>query len=151
MKIAIASDHRGVRMKEQIVRRLEELGNETLDLGPADENQVDYPDFAAEVAARISKGEVDRGILICGTGMGMCITANKFHRVRAVTCHDETTAEVSRRHNDSNVLCLSADLISESRLNHMLELWLHTEFEGGRHARRLQKIADIEQQQSSGC
>ncbi|MFV0442022.1 MAG: ribose 5-phosphate isomerase B [Planctomycetaceae bacterium] len=149
MKIAIASDHRGVRMKNQIDQRLKDLGHEVLDLGPADETQADYPDYAAEVASRIANGTVERGILICGTGMGMCIAANKFHGVRAVTCHDETTTEVSRRHNDSNILCLSADLISEKRLGHMLELWLTTEFEGGRHARRLQKIAEIEKQQSS--
>lgn len=150
MKVVIASDHRGVRMKSQVLQRLQELGAETVDLGPQDETPVDYPDFAAPVAGRVSRGEADRGILICGTGAGMCIAANKFRGVRAVTCHDETTAEVTRRHNDANVLCLSADLISEKRLGHMLELWLKTEFEGGRHARRLQKVATIEREQCDG-
>ncbi len=147
MKIAVASDHRGVKMKSQILSKLAALGHEALDLGPSGDAQVDYPDFAALVAEQISRHEVDRGILICGTGMGMCIAANKFPGVRAVTCHDQMTAEMSRRHNDANVLCLSADLTSDKLLNEMVDLWLSTAFEGGRHARRLDKIAVIEQGQ----
>ncbi|MCA9052810.1 MAG: ribose 5-phosphate isomerase B [Planctomycetaceae bacterium] len=147
MKIAVASDHRGVRMKSQVVQKLTELGHSADDCGPGDDAQVDYPDYASQVAGRVARGEVDRGILICGTGMGMCIAANKFRGVRAITCHDEMTAEMSRRHNDANVLCLSADLTSERLLNQMVDKWLNTEFEGGRHARRLSKISDIEQQQ----
>lgn len=148
MKIAVASDHRGVKMKSQIVSKLTALGHAAVDLGPAGDAQVDYPDFASQVAAQISRGAAERGILICGTGMGMCITANKFKGVRAVTCHDQMTAEMSRRHNDANVLCLSADLTSEKLLNEMVDSWLNTEFEGGRHARRLDKISAIE---SGGC
>lgn len=145
MKIAVASDHRGVRMKGQILSLLGELGHVGIDLGPLDENGVDYPDYAAVVASQISRGEADRGILICGTGMGMCIAANKFRGVRAVTCHDDVTAEMSRRHNDANVMCLSADLLGDKLLQRIIELWLRTEFEGGRHARRLEKIAAFEQ------
>jgi ribose 5-phosphate isomerase B len=116
MRIAIASDHRGVRMKRQIVSHLQSLGLEVEDLGPETDEHVDYPEFAARVAKQVADGEVERGILICGTGMGMCIAANKFRGVRAVTCHDEVTAEMSRRHNDANVLCLSADLVGERLL-----------------------------------
>ena len=150
MKIAIASDHRGVRLKQQIESQLASAGHETIDLGPTqDETSVDYPDFAALVAQHVSSGSADRGVLICGTGMGMCIAANKFRGVRATTCHDDVTAELSRRHNDANVLCLSADMIGEKLLQRVLDLWLRTEFEGGRHARRLEKIAEIENSQSA--
>jgi len=148
MKIAIASDHRGVRLKQQVAAHLASAGHESVDLGPAEgEASVDYPDFASRVAGQVSAGAVDRGILICGTGMGMCIAANKFRGVRATTCHDDVTAEMSRRHNDANVMCLSADMIGEKLLHRLLELWLRTEFEGGRHARRLEKIAEIENAQ----
>jgi ribose 5-phosphate isomerase B len=92
----------------------------------------------------VSRGEVERGILICGTGIGMCITANKFAGVRAAPCHDDLSAEMSRRHNDLNVLCLSSDMLGERLIDRMIEIWLKTEFEGGRHARRVGKIADIE-------
>ena len=97
----------------------------------------------------MSRGEADRGILICGTGLGMCIAANKFHGVRAAPCHDDLTAEMSRRHNDSNVLCLSADLLGERLIGRMIELWLATPFEGGRHARRVEKIAALEREIST--
>jgi ribose 5-phosphate isomerase B len=149
MKIAIASDHRGVKLKGEIISLLASLGHEAIDLGPAqDDESVDYPDYASLVAREVSQGTVERGILVCGTGMGMCIAANKFKGVRAVTCHDDVTAEMSRRHNDANVMCLSAHLISEKLLTRLLDLWLRTEFEGGRHARRLEKIAEIEKSQS---
>jgi len=149
MKIGIASDHRGVQMKSQILSQIKEAGNEGVDFGPHSDDSVDYPDFAAEVASRVSKGELDRGILVCGTGMGMCIAANKFNGVRAVTCNDDVTAEMGRRHNDANVLCLSADLLGETILQRIIDLFLSTEFEAGRHARRLEKIREIEQ--SSLC
>jgi ribose 5-phosphate isomerase B len=147
MKIAVASDHRGVRVKGQILAQISELGHEPIDLGPTDDASVDYPDFAAQVAREVSQHEADRGILICGTGMGMCIAANKFRGVRAVTCHDDVTAEMSRRHNDANVMCLSADMVGDKLLNRIVELWLRTDFEGGRHARRIEKIEAIENDQ----
>lgn len=147
MKIAIASDHRGVRVKEQILAHLRELGHDGIDLGPQSTDGVDYPDFAAKVAADVASGAVDRGILICGTGMGMCIAANKFAGVRAVTCHDDFTAEISRRHNDANIMCLSADMLGDRLLARIVEIWLNTEFEGGRHARRVNKIKQIEDTQ----
>lgn len=149
MKIAVASDHRGYQVKHKILEQVSAMGHDGIDYGPQSGENVDYPDFAATVAMAVSKGEVDRGILICGTGMGMCIVANKFCRVRAVPCHDDLTAEMSRRHNDANVLCLSADLLGERLVSRMVEIWLATEFEGGRHARRLEKISQFEYQ--NGC
>ncbi|HUQ68985.1 MAG TPA: ribose 5-phosphate isomerase B [Planctomycetaceae bacterium] len=149
MKIGVASDHRGYQVKAKILGQIAELGHEPIDMGPESGDSVDYPDYASNVASAVSRGEIDRGILICGTGMGMCIVANKFCGVRAVPCHDDLTAEMSRRHNDANVLCLSADLLGERLVSRMVELWLTTEFEGGRHARRLEKIAQVEQM--NGC
>ncbi|GIX03001.1 MAG: ribose 5-phosphate isomerase B [Planctomycetaceae bacterium] len=144
MKVAVASDHRGFEIKAKILEQLSQLGHEGLDYGPMARENVDYPDYAAKVAQAVSRGEVDRGILICGTGIGMCIVANKFPGVRAADCRDDFTAEMSRRHNDSNVLCLSADLLGERLVTRMVEIWLTTPFEGARHARRLDKIAEIE-------
>jgi ribose 5-phosphate isomerase B len=144
MRIAVGSDHRGYSVKTKIVELLERLGQEVIDDGVHDNESADYPDVARVVAKRISQGEADRGILICGTGIGMSIAANKFPGVRAATCHDDLTAEMSRRHNDLNVLCLSADMLGERLIDRMIEIWLKTEFEGGRHARRLEKIGEIE-------
>jgi ribose 5-phosphate isomerase B len=149
MKIAIASDHRGFDVKGKILSLIKDLGHEGIDFGPNCAESVDYPDYAAKVARAVSHGEVDRGILICGTGIGMCIAANKYHGVRAAACHDDLTAEMSRLHNDANVLCLSADLLGDRLVNRMVEIWLTTQFEGGRHARRVGKIAEIEAQ--NGC
>ena len=115
-----------------------------IDVGTFSPDAVDYPDIAADVARKVSRGEVDRGILVCGTGLGMCIAANKVHGVRAAPCHDDITAEMSRRHNDSNVLCLSADMLGERLIDRMVEIWLTTPFEGGRHARRVDKITELE-------
>lgn len=144
MKIGVASDHRGVRVKGQILAQIKDLGHEGIDYGPEDDASVDYPDFARTVAEAVGTGELDRGILICGTGMGMCIAANKFRGVRAVSCHDDVTAEMSRRHNNANVMCLSADLLGDRLLGRIVEIWLRTEFEGGRHQRRIEKICEIE-------
>ena len=148
MRIAVASDHRGVRVKDQIVAQVRALGHDVDDCGPFDTESVDYPDYARIVASAIAAGTADRGILICGSGMGMCIAANKFPGVRAVTCHDDFTAEMSRRHNDANVMCLSADLLGDRLLTRIVETWLSTAFEGGRHARRVEKIRAIEDEQN---
>jgi len=144
MRIAVGSDHRGVEMRQKIVALLNRLGQEVVDVGTRDAAPVDYPDIAAAVAGQVSRGEVERGILICGSGLGMCIVANKFPGVRAAPCHDDLTAEMSRRHNDLNVLCLSGDILGERLVDRLFAIWLRTEFEGGRHARRVQKIADLE-------
>lgn len=144
MKIAIGSDHRGYEAKRRLIPFVRQLGHEIIDVGTEGSESVDYPDFAFQVALRVSQGDVDRGILICGTSLGMCIAANKVKGVRATPCHDCITAEMSRRHNDSNVLCLSADLLGGELMDRMVRLWLETEFEGGRHARRVEKITRFE-------
>lgn len=144
MRIAVGSDHRGFTIKEKIIQLLNRLQHEVIDVGAYTSEACDYPDIASHVASKVSKGEVDRGILICGTGIGMCIAANKFPGVRAAPCHDDLTAEMSRRHNDLNVMCLSADMLGEKLIDRMLEIWLKTQFEGGRHARRVEKITEIE-------
>jgi ribose 5-phosphate isomerase B len=144
MKIAVASDHRGFPMKVKVVSLLENLGHEGVDFGPENSDSVDYPDFAEIVADAVCNGKVDSGILICGTATGMCITANKFPGVRAASCHDELTTQMSRLHNDANVLCLSGDLLGDRLVDRMVEVWLNTTFEGGRHARRVEKITEIE-------
>lgn len=148
MKIAIGSDHRGHEVKRRIVPLLRQLGHDVLDLGPEGSDSVDYPDYAFQVARAVSEGQVERGILVCGTGIGMCIAANKVKGVRAAPCHDSITAEMSRRHNDANVLCLSADLLGEELIERMIRIWLETPFEAGRHARRVEKISRFEDHSS---
>ncbi len=145
MRIAIGTDHRGYSIRSKVIRLVERLGHEVDDVGTFTSDAVDYPDVASLVSEKVGRGEVDRGILVCGTGLGMCIAANKFHGVRAAPCHDDLTAEMSRRQNDTNVLCLSADLLGERLIDRMVELWLSTPFEGGRHARRVEKITELEQ------
>ena len=144
MRIAIGSDHRGLAARKRLGGLLERLGHEVIDCGSHGEEAVDYPDIAADVARRVSDGSVDRGILLCCTGVGMAIAANKLPRVRAATCHDEVTAEMSRRHNDLNVLCLSAEMIGADVQDKIIRTWLVTPFEGGRHARRVAKITALE-------
>lgn len=146
MKIAVGSDHRGYEKRVRIVEFLRGAGHEVLDLGIFVREQCDYPDFAFQVALAVSEGRADRGILVCGTGIGMCIAANKVSGVRAALCYDIITAEMSRRHNDANVLCLSGDLLGDEVVLRMVKTWLETDFEGGRHARRLEKIARFERE-----
>lgn len=142
--VAIASDHRGVRVKQQIVEFLKSRSLDVTDFGTVGDEACDYPDYARPVAIAVAERRVDRGILICGTGMGMNIAANKFRGIRAVQIHDDVTAEISRRHNDANVMCLSAELIGDRLLSRMIEVWLDTPFEGGRHQRRLDKVHETE-------
>lgn len=144
MKIALGSDHRGYEVKRRIAVLLPQLAHEVIDLGPDGRDNVDYPDFAFRVACAVGEQRVERGILVCGTGIGMCIAANKVSGVRAAPCHDSVTAEMSRRHNDANVLCLSADLLGADLIERMVRIWLNTDFEAGRHARRVEKIRKFE-------
>jgi ribose 5-phosphate isomerase B len=146
MRIAVGTDHRGFEIRAKVIELVHKLGHEVIDVGTFSPDSVDYPDIAADVAHKVSRHEVDRGILVCGTGLGMCIAANKVSGVRAAPCHDDITAEMSRRHNDSNVLCLSADLLGERLIDRMIEIWLATQFEGGRHARRVDKITELERE-----
>ena len=145
MKIAIGSDHRGFEAKEQIKAIIHQLSHESIDFGTTNSNPVDYPDVAYRVAMAVSKKQADKAILICGTGIGMCIAANKIKGIRAALCHDELTAQISRHHNDANILCISGDMTGEVLIRKMVEVWLSTEFSGGRHKRRVQKIIAIEE------
>ena len=151
MKIAIASDHRGYHAKERLKAILLEMGHEVVDFGTDSDRSCDYTDFAAPAATAVVRSETDRGILLCGTGIGMSLTANKIHGVRAALCQCELTTELSRRHNDANILCLPADLLGDELIQRMVEVFLSTPFEGGRHSRRLKKVANLEECQELEC
>ena len=151
MKVALSSDHRGYKLKGSLKKFLEERKMEFLDVGTFSADSVDYPDFAMLAAEKVSRGDYDRGILICGSGIGMCIVANKFPGVRAAVCHDVSAAEMSRKHNDSNMLGLGADVLNEELARKILHVWLETKFEGGRHLRRIQKISEIESRLGKHC
>lgn len=144
MKIAIANDHRGVKAIEQVKAIIAQLEHECVDFGSRDETPMDYPDAAYQAALAVANREVDRAILVCGTGIGMSIAANKVKGVRAALCFDELNARISRQHNDANVLCLSGDLLGSNALRSVVEIWLETDFAGGRHERRVRKIQAIE-------
>ncbi len=145
MKIAMGSDHRGADAIRSITSSLQAQGYEILTLGDCRGRSCDYPDMAFPVAKSVARGEADRGILVCGSGIGMSIAANKVKGIRAALVHDEVSAEVSRRHNDANVLCLPADMLGVKVIERIVAAWLRTDFEGGRHARRLDKVTAIEQ------
>jgi len=144
VKIALSCDHRGVRLYPDIADLLKSEGHELVDVPTCNGQSCDYPDMAFGVAQAVAEGRADRGVLVCGSGIGMSIAANKIDGIRAALVHDEITAEVSRRHNDANILCLSADMLGERLIERIIRKWLTTEFEGGRHARRLDKINAIE-------
>lgn len=139
--IAIASDHAGYALKTVLAEQLETMGYAVLDLGTDGPDSVDYPDFADKLADAIAGGEAERGVLVCGSGIGISIAANRNRAVRAAPCHDETSARLARRHNDANVLALGARLIGEETARGCLEAFLETEFEGGRHQRRVAKMS----------
>jgi len=145
MKIAVGSDHRGFEAKQQIKAIIAGLGHECIDVGTGNSDPVDYPDLAYLAAMTVSEKQADRAILACATGLGMSIAANKIRGIRAALCHDELTAQISRDHNDANVLCVAGDQIGEVLLRKIVEVWLRTEFSGGRHRRRVRKIAAIEE------
>lgn len=145
MKIALANDHRGVKAVEQIKAIISQLNHQCVCFGAEnDEKPVDYPDVAYMAAKAVADGKADLAILVCGTGIGMSIAANKVKGIRAALCYDELNARISRQHNDANVLCLSGDLLGTSALQTVVETWLQTEFTGGRHSRRVNKINAIE-------
>jgi ribose 5-phosphate isomerase B len=144
MKVAIASDHTALLMKEEIKKELSELGVEYLDLGTHSEERVDYPDYALKVCKKVVSEEVDRGILICGTGIGMSIMANKVKGIRCALAHDVFSAKYTRLHNNSNVLALGQRVIGHGLAKEIVKVWLETPYEGGRHERRIQKITNYE-------
>lgn len=145
MNIALASDHRGFEFKKRLITLLTQMGHTVKDFGVmAGDQSVDYPDYGLKASRAVGSGACDRGVLVCGTGIGMSLIANKVKGVRAALCHNLYTVEMSRRHNDSNMLCIGADVIDGELLEQKVKLWLETEFEGGRHARRVDKIMDAE-------
>jgi len=145
MKVAIASDHGGIHIREEIKKLLEELNIEYEDFGCDCETSVDYPDYAFPVAEKVAKGEFDRGILICGTGIGMSIAANKVKGIRCALCHDVFSAKATREHNDSNILAMGERVIGPGLAREIAKVWLTTPFTGGRHAKRIDKIAKYEE------
>ena len=145
MLIAIGCDHRGLNLKMAIMELLSELGHEYEDLGCYDTGSVDYPDTGGKVAQAVAKRRVDHGILVCSTGIGMSIAANKVPGVRAALCHDTFSAQRSRAHNDANVLCLGEWVVGEGLAKEIVKAYLAAEFEGGRHARRLEKVRALEE------
>ena len=146
----VASDHPGYEVKSAVLALLKEMGHRVTDMGTDSPESCDYPDYAERVAVAVSAGEADRGVLICGTGIGMSIVANKFPGVRAAVAWDRYTAEVSRSHNDANVLCLGARTLSPEKMLELVRYWFGVGFEGGRHVRRIEKIHAIEAQNFRG-
>ena len=144
--IAIGSDHGGYHLKEEVKAYLEGKGYSVVDVGTDSETSVDYPDFAAEVARTVQGGKADLGILICGTGIGMAITANKFRGIRAAVVHDAYTAEMSRRHNNANIITFGGRVVGAGVAFSIVDAWLGNTFEGGRHTRRLGKIEAFEKE-----
>ena len=144
MKVAIASDHGGINIRKEIISLLEEMNIEYVDLGCECDTSVDYPDYAVPVAKMVASGEVDRGILICGTGIGMSISANKVQGIRCALVHDVFSAKATREHNNSNVLAMGERVIGPGLARLIAETWLTTPFQGGRHEIRINKIAAFE-------
>jgi len=145
MRIALAADHRGHAIKEKVAVLLSEQGHEVLDMGTNSSRSCDYPNLAYPAARCVAEGKAEVAILICGSGIGMTICANKVAGIRAALCHDELSAQMSRRHNNANILCLAGDMLGEELIRRIVSSWLSTQFEsGGRHERRVHKIAWIE-------
>lgn len=151
MNLALSADHRGVGATRQLADRLKSMGHEVTLVGNLTGEMCDYPDPAYAAGELVRAGKVERAILLCGSGIGMCIAANKIRGVRAALVHDELTAEMSRSHNDANVLCLSADLLGQKLIEKIVDIWLGTEFMGGRHERRVKKIRAIEEGKDPGA
>jgi len=149
MKIIIGSDHGGFELKEDLKAHLADLKMEVVDVGTSSEASTDYPDYGSAVAARVSSGEFERGLLICGTGIGMSMVANRFPEVRAALVHDLYTARLSREHNDANLLVLGGRTTGKGLAREILKLWLETGFQGGRHARRIDKIRQLDEKKAS--
>lgn len=150
-KFVIASDHGGLELKESIVTYLEEQGIEIVDLGTLNDDSVDYPDFGIKVASAVSKGSADKGILICGTGIGMSIVANKFPGIRAALITDEFTARMSKEHNNANIIVMGGRVLTSELASNMVKIWLESDYESGRHQRRLDMISNLEDDIRSGC
>ena len=151
MRIAVGSDHAGFALKERVRPILEEAGHEVVDVGTDSEESTDYPLYASQAARMVAEGDADRAVLCCGSGVGVSIVANKVDGVRAVNAHDAEEAEMSRRHNDANVLTLAGRRLSPDDARPIVERFLATDFEGGRHQRRVDQITDIEEARQPGA
>ena len=145
MIIAMACDHGGLGLKEAVKKHLEETGHQVRDFGTYSADSCDYPDFAAPAARAVADGTCDRGILICTTGIGMSIAANKIHGIRCALCHDPLSAALTRQHNNTNVLSMGAGIIGANLALEIVDIWLTAEFEGGRHQRRIDKVMALEE------
>ena len=150
MQIGLACDHGGFELKEELKAFLKSLGVEPIDMGTSSEDSVDYPDFGALVAEKVSRRELEKGILICGTGIGMSIVANKFSGVRAALVNDLYSSRCSREHNDANILIIGGRIIGKELAKEIVKVWLETPFAGGRHKRRLEKIETLEKEKFRG-
>lgn len=146
MIVPIASDHAGFEAKEITKKLLKEMGHMPIDFGTHSEDSVDYPDFAIQVAEKINSGEHEIGILICGSGQGMCMTANKYSKVRGALVYSPEVAKLTRQHNNANILCLPGRQLNEDQIKEILESWFSTDFDGGRHERRINKIQSLTDQ-----
>ena len=144
MRVALGADHAGFAAKKELETVIRALGHSVLDLGTSSDASCDYPDFAEKVARAVVAKEADRGVLICGTGIGMSIAANKIAGIRAAVVTDDQTAELSRRHNDANIFCAGSRVLPVVKIAEALKIWLETPFEGGRHERRVEKIRALE-------
>jgi ribose 5-phosphate isomerase B len=144
MKIALASDHGGFELKEIVREYLTEKGYEIMDLGTYNTDSVDYPDYGLKAGQEVAAGNADRGIVICGTGIGISISANKVKGIRCALCHDVYSAEMTRAHNDSNVLAMGGRVVGRDLALRIVKAWVESDFEGGRHARRIDKITEYE-------
>ncbi len=148
MRISIGSDHAGFEMKEKLEEHLRDLGHDVLDVGTHDGDSVDYPDLAAEVARSVAAGEAERGVLVCGSGIGVAIAANKIDGVRAANVTDPEMARMSRLHNDANIVTMGGRYLPEELAREIVDAFLETSFEGGRHQRRIDKITALERERS---
>ena len=144
MKISVGSDHAGYRLKERVVEHLESAGHDVVDVGTTSEESTDYPDFAEPAARMVATGETDGAVLVCGSGQGMCMTANKVRGVRAALAWTTEIAKLSRNHNNANALCMPARFVSEEDALAIVDAWLDAGFDGGRHERRVEKMMNIE-------
>lgn len=146
MQIGLACDHGGFELKEELKAFLKSLGFKPIDMGTFNEDSVDYPDFGVLVAEKVSRGDLEKGILVCGTGIGMSIVANKFPGIRAALANDLYSARLSREHNDANILIVGGRIIGKELAREIVKVWLETPFAGGRHKRRLEKIEALEKE-----
>jgi len=150
MQIGLACDHAGFELKEELKAFLKSLGVNAIDMGTFNEESVDYPDFGVLVAEKVSRGEFEKGVLICGTGIGMAMVANKFPRVRAAVANDLYSSRCSREHNDANVLIIGGRIVGRELAKEIVKVWLETPFAGGRHKRRIEKIEALEREKFKG-